>query len=56
MASAPKSSTGMPKSNNMKENYMYRDTSYFDPDQFKMTLSNQFECFFRSQNLILLMM
>ena len=51
VASAPKSSTGMPKNNNSKENYMYRDTSHFDPDQFKMTLSNQFECFFRSLQL-----
>ena len=49
MASAPKSSTGrpMPKNNNTKENYMYRDTSHFDPDQFKMTLSNQLQCSFR---------
>ena len=39
VAGAPKSSTGMPKNNNTKENYMYRDTSHFDPDQFKMTLS-----------------
>ena len=33
VASAPKSSTGMFKNNSTKENYIYRDTSHFDPDQ-----------------------
>ena len=55
VASAPKSSTGMPKNNNTKENYMYRDTSHFDPDQFKMTLIN-LSVLFARYNLILLMM
>ena len=46
VASAPKSSTGMPKNNNLKENYMYRDTKHFDPDQFKMTLQQSIRVFF----------